>query len=349
MFPRRKAFRSVVCAILSVLVFIHTTPLYAQDSGSSGTSASSSASQASPQTAGASGSGDAGPGGEPGLSAQGPTMFSSTGAAVYSIPIDVPKGRAGIAPNLAISYNSYQGDGWIGQGFLLDMGAIQRSTQTQGGLSYSANNFVATANGSVSNLVANPNWGSNHFENEIDGAFLNYYYNSSTGGWEVRDKSGTLYKYGSSSASRQQNQYGTFKWLLDTVQDLNGNYMTVTYSQDQGQVYLSEIDYTGNTSGLGTTNKITFTLASRNDQFVSFLSNSAVTTAKRLQNDQRLRKRATRQGIPVELCLQLLVGPLDPELCNPVWKRRNQHDATRNFFVARQYSRSWVRVDSRCV
>jgi len=80
--------------------------------------------------------------------------------------VEVPPGRAGIAPNLALTYNSYQGNGWLGVGFMLDMGSIQRSLKTPGGLTYTMNDqFVAVANGSVSNLVPNSAWGAGHYEN----------------------------------------------------------------------------------------------------------------------------------------------------------------------------------------
>ncbi len=128
--PTSKTFRSVVCSILAILLLIHTTPLYAAGSGSSGTSsAAASSGTASPAD---SGSGSIGPAVDPtsgaGGSAQGPSTFLSTGAATYSVPIEVPKGRGGISPNLSLIYNSYQGNGWIGVGWMLDMGAIQRST-----------------------------------------------------------------------------------------------------------------------------------------------------------------------------------------------------------------------------
>ncbi|PZS04806.1 MAG: hypothetical protein DLM69_01455 [Candidatus Chloroheliales bacterium] len=58
-----------------------------------------------------------------------------TGAASYSIPIDVPAGPAGLRPNLSLSYNSaatdgrygqrrYQQASWVGKGWSLDTGSI---------------------------------------------------------------------------------------------------------------------------------------------------------------------------------------------------------------------------------
>ena len=43
MFLRRKVFRSAVCSILAMLLFIYTTPVYAQGSAQSGTSSGTNA------------------------------------------------------------------------------------------------------------------------------------------------------------------------------------------------------------------------------------------------------------------------------------------------------------------
>jgi hypothetical protein len=62
------------------------------------------------------------------------------------------------------------------------MGAIQRSTKTQGVLAFNSNQFQASVNGNVSDLVPSSDWGTNHLENETDGILLSYYLNSSTSG-----------------------------------------------------------------------------------------------------------------------------------------------------------------------
>lgn len=178
-----------------MLLLIYTTPAYAQGSAPSGGSnagatdsgVGSQSSTASTQSASSTEAGttasttqtatapaDETQGGPAGPSGQAPGMLANTGAATYSVPIQAPAGRGGIAPNLALAYNSDQGNGWVGLGWTLDMGAIQRSTKTPGGLTYSTSDqFVSVINGSVSNLVPNTNWGPGKYENEIDGAFLN--------------------------------------------------------------------------------------------------------------------------------------------------------------------------------
>lgn len=80
-----------------------------------------------------------------------PENYIFTGAAGYSIPIEVPPGRNGIEPDIALEYNSYIKNGWVGVGWSLDMGAIQRPTKH--GVDYSTNDYVFVKNGSITELV----------------------------------------------------------------------------------------------------------------------------------------------------------------------------------------------------
>ncbi len=200
-----------------------------------------------------------------------------TGAAVYNIPIEVPPGRKGIQPNLALTYNSYTSNGWIGVGWSLEIGSIERSTKR--GMDYSANDYVSSGDGE---LVERTDWGTNYFGAKVEEAFSKYYYNSSTSGWEVTAKDGTKYYYGTTSNSRQTNTLGTSRWCLDKVQDTNGNYMTISYIQQDGQIYPVQIDYTGN-AGLITNKSVVFTLEDREDEVISYKTKSEVATAKHLQ------------------------------------------------------------------
>ena len=75
-----------------------------------------------------------------------------------------------------------------------------------------------------------------------------------------------------------------FKWLLDRVEDTNGNFMTIDYYKDDtnGQIYLEKIGYTGN-SGMVPSNYVEFHLEDRTDELLSYTSHSKAKTIKRLK------------------------------------------------------------------
>ena len=61
-----------------------------------------------------------------------PPRANSLGDAGLSYPIDLPRGRLGIQPDLSISYNSSGGNGWLGLGWDLSAGAITMSELVRG-------------------------------------------------------------------------------------------------------------------------------------------------------------------------------------------------------------------------
>lgn len=79
-----------------------------------------------------------------------PDLFS--GAMTYRVPIEVPPGRNGMDPDLAFAYRSGSGNGWVGVGWELEMGAIERSTKF--GVDYSKNDYVLRSSGVIQELVA---------------------------------------------------------------------------------------------------------------------------------------------------------------------------------------------------
>ena len=216
-------------------------------------------------------------------------MDSNTGAANINVAIEVPPGRKGMAPNLALSYNSNRQNGWIGVGWDIKTSFIQRNTKW--GLDYSGTDFVTDGNRELVERVGD--WGTNYYGHKIEGAFTKYFYDSSTGGWVATTKDGTKHYYGttfdsatSDYTSRQDDPDDStriFKWMIDKVEDTNGNYLTYTYEKDQGEIYLKRIDYTGSSFGLSPTNYVEFHYDdTRTDASAMYTTHFSVTTAWRL-------------------------------------------------------------------
>jgi len=211
-----------------------------------------------------------------------------TGVATTSIPIQVPPGRNGVQPNLQLSYVSSGGNGWIGMGWKLELGVIER--QSKFGVNYGGDDYIFRMNGDSFDVVA---IGGGEYRAKIEGRFTRLRKLTAPDGqpyWEATDKQGTKYLFGQVAAARSTDPADgnrIFKWCLNRVEDTNGNYMTVTYISDQGQIYLSQINYTGNGS-ISPTNQITFSLESRSDTPDLYVTNFRVRTAYRLKTIEAL-------------------------------------------------------------
>ncbi len=206
-----------------------------------------------------------------------PDLF--TGRAVTSIPIVVPPGRRGLQPNVALTYSSSTRNGWLGVGWSVDVGVIERSTKHGVPTYDSTDTFTLQFHGVSSDLVKIPD-GSYRARDE--GAFLRCRFDGS--GWEVTDPAGTRYLFGQTPASRIQSGSNIFRWALDRVTDLHGNAMRFTYETDQGQLYLAQIWYTEPAVGPDPLNHVDFVIEDgRADIEVSYRSGSRIVTAKRLK------------------------------------------------------------------
>lgn len=186
------------------------------------------------------------------------------GDAQLDFAIEVPPGRRGLQPALAVTYSSDGGNGWLGMGWDLAMPSIQVDTafgvprydtrlETE---TYLLNGeFLAP----VANLVSPTRRQADRvFVRRVEGSFEriirkgnepdNYW-------WEVTSQDGTRFIYGQSAAARLQDYqapHNTFRWNLERVIDVHGNTIDYSYELDTGQAgepwvqsYPSRIDYTG--------------------------------------------------------------------------------------------------------
>lgn len=204
-----------------------------------------------------------------------------TGQATVRIPLQIPPGRQGIEPELALTYRSGDPDGWVGLGWSLELGIIQRSTK-RGVPTYddSKDIFTVSFQGVQGELVP---IGGDTYQLKREGSFWRIRYVRPY--WELTTKDGTRFFFGLDPTARQENPKGIFAWMLTKVQDLHGNTMQLSYTSNQGQLYLSEIQYTGfEPTGELPPHQILFTLENRPVERTGFLSGAKIVTAKRLRD-----------------------------------------------------------------
>jgi RHS repeat-associated protein len=202
-----------------------------------------------------------------------PPSANNYGSANMSFPIEIPAGRQGMQPQLAISYNSEGGNGWLGLGWGLNVPSI--SVDTRWGVphyfpdkeseSYLMSDEELLPQVQRSDFAPRTNDTIKIFTPKVEGAFNKIKRHGTTTKdywWEVIDKQGVRYFYGKYSTEQGVNQNCVLTdatgniahWALAEVRDLNGNYVkynytVVTHNTSPGnggkQIYLSNITYTG--------------------------------------------------------------------------------------------------------
>lgn len=183
----------------------------------------------------------------------------------YSIAIDVPD-LHGIEPQIALNYNSsrktklgglYQG--WLGYAWGLDgIDVIERASPGYGMPVYDATDIylldgqamVACVAGMVSPSCATG--GTHATENE---SYRRIALNSTTNEWKVTDRDGTVSTFRSVAAvANLTPTAGTpaydlamsYRWLLTSVTDTNGNSVAYTYTCPASPVcYPDSVSYNG--------------------------------------------------------------------------------------------------------
>ena len=146
-----------------------------------------------------------------------------SGSGVMTLPLAVPQGRRGVQPSLALTYSPRGGNGDLGNGWSLGLGAIERSTK-QGVPTYgSSDTFVASLGGGAMELVA---VGGGEYQARVEGAFMKFFFDGQR--WTARDKQGNTYYFGLDDVladdSREADAGRVFRWYLSEVKDGLGNY-----------------------------------------------------------------------------------------------------------------------------
>jgi len=144
-----------------------------------------------------------------------------TGASRYSVPIWTPPGRAGVSPDISLSYSSATVDGvlgdvqapWVGVGWNIDgIEIVRKITTNENGYGY-VNSFSLALNGTIYELLVDPNNPNRYYTKQ--GSFLyierhNFALDNASGvpnkageWWEVITTDGTHYRLGWNNDSEQ--------------------------------------------------------------------------------------------------------------------------------------------------
>lgn len=174
-----------------------------------------------------------------------PKTDLNTGALTFAYPIDVPPGRNGLTPDLSIKYNSQRTDNSsiIGYGWELSIPYIVRKNTHGVDQLYNGNDYTSSLDGDLqlSQTAAN---GKLFIPQSQSSDFSQYTLDTSTNTWKLVTKTGTVFTFGNSTASREDylSTY-IYRWMLASVTDTNGNTITYTYTKAQGKLYPQNVHY----------------------------------------------------------------------------------------------------------
>lgn len=220
-------------------------------------------------------------------SMQGSATVSAGGNASYVIPLELPPGTRGIAPQLSLNYNSNMKNGLLGLGWFMQgaSSAITRCPQnlSQDGqieaIDYSATDRFCM-DGHRLLVVNSGTYGSSGtlYRTEHDN-FSRVesigYAGSGPEQFEVRTKGGLIKTYGATSGSRieAEGESTVRVWALSKVEDQTGNYYSITYHENNtlGEYYPTQIDYTANdVAGVSANASVEFVYEARTDTVLHY-------------------------------------------------------------------------------
>jgi RHS repeat-associated protein len=182
-----------------------------------------------------------------------PPKANNAGSARLDYPIEVPPGRNGVEPELAVTYDSERKDGgWMGVGWDVSLSRIEVDTRFGVPVTSSTTptqydgNEVYGIDGQLLTAIDPPGTQNRRYQRRVEGPFEQITNNGAGAGstWTVIDKNGRTFTYGEKDATTGiaavlaardpsgaiTSPVGT--WLLTSVEDTFGNRMVVHYTME---------------------------------------------------------------------------------------------------------------------
>lgn len=231
---------------------------------------------------------------------------SPTGAANYTIPIDVAPGTASMQPNLSVVYNSQSGNGILGLGWnisgLSTITRVPASDYFDGQIgSINFNNtdkFLFDGQRLLRKTGSYGDAGSTYIKENNDFSTITFLGNND--GFEVVSKDGITFEFGknplqnSKLLPENQSTPTPVSWFIDKITDRLGNFMEYYYESSNGEIVIKEIKYTGNTNANSPTyNSIKFFYETRTTDDNKFYIGGYVLNSTKLLNKIKIESSGT--------------------------------------------------------
>jgi RHS repeat-associated protein len=162
------------------------------------------------------------------------TAVQPGGTYHYSIPIEVPSGPRGTAPQLSIVYTG-TADGWLGKGWSLSLSSITRDTREgvpQEPALFTGGSFMLDGKPLIRESA-----GSNRYRTELE-SHQRITYDAESRSWRAENPDGSVATYSEhvyakridgTTIQNAQSVKAIREWLLKSVADTAGNTITYNY------------------------------------------------------------------------------------------------------------------------
>ncbi|HSE18099.1 MAG TPA: SpvB/TcaC N-terminal domain-containing protein [Pyrinomonadaceae bacterium] len=231
-----------------------------------------------------------------------------TGTGNFTIPITVPAGRNGVAPQLSLGYSSGSGNGPFGLGWNSSVPGVTRKT-SKGTPLYNNAKDTFIISGAEDLVPIGQVGDATRYKPRTEGLFalIDHHIDHVTGldYWEVKSKDGTTSIYGKPAAAGLEpaiiahpvDRDNIFAWNLTQTTDAFGNKIIYEYERDMvqanghhwDQLYLKRIRYIDYTDQATSTTKflvsVTFVYETtdRPDAFSDYRAGFEIRTRKRCE------------------------------------------------------------------
>lgn len=204
-------------------------------------------------------------------------------------------------PKLSLNYNSQGGNGLLGMGWSIGglsvihhCGATITVDEFKGGVNYSPNDKYCLDG---ERLIWDATMGFYRTQHESWQKIVFSGFAHDPTSFTVTSKDGTVRYYGATADSRieaapfeydpldEYPNFATRLWALNRIQDLNGNYITITYGENNanGEFWPSSVAYTGNVNtGTPAYNTVYFDYLDRSDITTHYEGGSVININQRL-------------------------------------------------------------------